>query len=119
VAEEHGDVLAVKRAFEDAGFLAGLAERVGESRHGQSERSERGPLAAGQFSENNVALGRGDATRGNERRGRRKLFSLGAEAGGGAAVVAELADGPQGAARDEIALVWPMVVLKTRACLGP
>ena len=66
VAEEHRDVFAVKRAFEDAGFLAGLAERVGESRHGQSERSERGPLAAGQFSENCGAPGRGDATRGNE-----------------------------------------------------
>jgi hypothetical protein len=66
VAEEHRDVLAVKRAFEDAGFLAGLVERVGESRHGQSERGERVPLAAVSFLENNVAPGRGDATRGNE-----------------------------------------------------
>ncbi len=62
VAEEHRDVLAVKRAFEDAGFLAGLAQRVGESRHGEGERSERGPLAAGSFLENNVAPGSGDAT---------------------------------------------------------
>ena len=42
VAEDHGDVFAVERAFQDTGFFAGIAEGIGKGGHGEEQRLEDG-----------------------------------------------------------------------------